>query len=583
MKNVGGQAVLEGVMMRGATCIATSVRTPDGSIETLEEPIESQGSSWRQLPILRGVVNLWDSLKTGVRVMNYAASFFEEPDEAPSLGRKFLDRLSNGRGEKLSQVLTFGVSMVLALGLFTVGPTLLAQVLLRNTGSRLSFNLLEAGLKVLLFLLYLWGISRIPEIKRVFQYHGAEHKTIDAYERDLELTVDNVRRCSRYHARCGTNFMFLVLVVSAVVFSFVGTTNGLERIFFKILLIPLVAGLTYELIRWLGASSSKLSWALSAPGKFLQRLTTAEPEDSMIEVAIRALKQSEGLPYTVKDLKRLGDQALKGTEGAALDRDLLLCFVTGLPRETLLAYPERVVSLEQLNHYQKVLKMRQERRPISQITGHKEFMGHDFLVNESTLIPRPETELLVEEVLGALQSQPFGEEGPHILDLCTGSGAIGLSLAKALPEAKVTLTDLSESALALARQNALRLGVSLQTQWIHADLFDGLATPWNFDLIVSNPPYIPTRDWKNLSKDVRDYEPRSALDAGETGLFFYERIADKARQHLRNGGLLFLEIGADQGVSVPALLRSYDWQNVEVLADLSGRPRIVRALWRRTL
>ena len=283
MKNVGGQAVLEGVMMRGSACVATSVRTPEGVIETLVEPIIYNSSALRKTPVVRGVFNLVDAMSTGLRVMNYSASFFEEDSQESSKSYELLDRLSGGRAEKISSVFTIGLSLGLALLFFTVLPTVFARLIMNDGGNRLALNFLEAAIKILLFVIYLLAISRIPEIHRVFKYHGAEHKVIDAYEHNLELTVENVRKSSRYHARCGTNFMFLVLVVSVVVFSFVPSFNPLVRVGAKILLIPLVAGLTFELIIWLGANESALSKAISFPGKMMQRITTSEPDENMIE------------------------------------------------------------------------------------------------------------------------------------------------------------------------------------------------------------------------------------------------------------------------------------------------------------
>lgn len=305
MKNVGGQAVLEGVMMRGSHCVATSVRTPEGMIETLTEPIKYHQSSLRKTPILRGIFNLVDSLATGMRVMNFSTQFFEEEVEEPSKFENWLEKISKGKSQKIFQGVTIGVSLAIALLFFTVLPTFLARLLIEPVGNRMALNLLEALIKIVLFIAYLFGISKLPEIHRVFMYHGAEHKVIDAYEHGLELTTENVRKSSRYHARCGTNFMFLVLMVSILIFTFVPSANPFIRVFAKIVLIPLISGITFELILWLGANDSALSKAISLPGKMMQRFTTAEPDDSMIEVAITALKRSENLLWTIKELRPL--------------------------------------------------------------------------------------------------------------------------------------------------------------------------------------------------------------------------------------------------------------------------------------
>ncbi len=583
MKNVGGQAVLEGVMMRGSACVATSVRTPEGVIETLVEPIIYNSSALRKTPVVRGVFNLVDAMSTGLRVMNYSASFFEEDSQESSKSYELLDRLSGGRAEKISSVFTIGLSLGLALLFFTVLPTVFARLIMNDGGNRLALNFLEAAIKILLFVIYLLAISRIPEIHRVFKYHGAEHKVIDAYEHNLELTVENVRKSSRYHARCGTNFMFLVLVVSVVVFSFVPSFNPLVRVGAKILLIPLVAGLTFELIIWLGANESALSKAISFPGKMMQRITTSEPDDSMIEVAIAALKRSENIPYTIKDLKAYADERLKGMDGGALDRDVILSHVTGLDRAYCLAHPEAKIDYAQYDEFRKLIDQRKKYKPVSYITGHKEFMGLDFLVTEATLIPRPDTETLVETAASFIRKHDAQGAGLKILDLCSGSGAIGLSLLAMFPHNSLVLSDISAEAMAVARLNAEKLGLMDQTEFVVNDLFEGINTDFNFDVILSNPPYIKSQDLRTLPKDVREFEPKKALDGGKSGLDFYERISDKARQYITDGGSLFFEIGADQGLEVTNILKKYNWQDPEVINDLAGRSRVIRASWIRDL
>ena len=231
--------------------------------------------------------------------MNYSASFYEEEDTEEEESRLFqwIDKVTKGRGEEVVSYFTVALSLIMALVLFTVLPTFIAGWF-RNLGvSRLGINFMEAGIKVLFFLLYLLGISRIPEIDRVFRYHGAEHKVIAAYENNLDLTVENVRKSSRYHARCGTNFMFLVLMVSIAVYSLLPLYRSLDSGRIQSPAHPGGGrGCTFELLRWLGKSRISFIRLISAPGKMMQRITTKEPDDAMIEVAITALKRSEEYP-----------------------------------------------------------------------------------------------------------------------------------------------------------------------------------------------------------------------------------------------------------------------------------------------
>ncbi len=583
MKNVGGQAVLEGVMMRGSACVATSVRTTDGMIATLAQPLGKQQGTYKRLPIIRGVVNLIDSMIVGIKVMNYSASFYEEEDTEEEESRLFqwIDKVTKGRGEEVVSYFTVALSLIMALVLFTVLPTFIAGWF-RNLGvSRLGINFMEAGIKVLFFLLYLLGISRIPEIDRVFRYHGAEHKVIAAYENNLDLTVENVRKSSRYHARCGTNFMFLVLMVSIAVYSLLPFTDPLIRVVSKVLLIPVVAGVTFELLRWLGKSESVLSRLISAPGKMMQRITTKEPDDAMIEVAITALKRSEGIPYTVRELKLFANDILKGLDTAALDRDVIMSHVLRYDRAYLFTHPDQEVSNEKFEEFKQLIYDRRKHKPISYITGVKEFMGHDFLVNEHTLIPRADTETLVinaETILHNLEIVE-GVRDFRILDMCSGSGAIGLSLIKRFPKAQLTLIDISGEAMEVARLNAEKLGVVDRCQFFVSDLFSHSEIKGDFDMIVSNPPYIKSGEVGTLARDIREWEPKSALDGGVDGLDFYRKITDKSRQYLKDGGWLMYEIGSDQKDGVTDIFRQFKFTEPETFQDLAGHTRVVSAAY----
>lgn len=584
MKNVGGQAVLEGVMMRGSSNVATSVRTSDGSIVTKTEPLSYKKGSLYRTPILRGIINLIDSMIVGVRVMNYSASLFETEDEAEEEDSKFfrwLNKVTSGNADKVMSYFSVIFSFIIAILLFTVLPTYLAGLFRKFSLSKGGINLVEAGIKILFFMIYLIGISRIPEIDRVFRYHGAEHKVIAAYENDLDLTVENVRKSSRYHARCGTNFLFLVLMVSIAVYSLIPFRSAGLRVISKLLLVPVVAGVTYELIRWLGSNDSRLSKIISAPGKLLQKITTKEPDDSMIEVAITALKTSEGIPWTIKELTDYADSRLKGLETPALDRDVLLSHITGYDRAYLLSHREMEVSNEKFEEFKKAVNERRKHKPVSYITGRKEFMGLEFTVDENTLIPRPDTEILVESALAGIKGyiNRTGINDPELLDMCSGSGAIGISILKNIESSHMTFADLSQKVMDICRKNAEDLGVSDRASFVVTDLFRDLKTDRDFDFIFSNPPYIRSEEIGNLPRDVREWEPKMSLDGGGDGLDFYRKISDKARKYLKDGGMIYFEIGYDQKDDVIRILRDFNYSDIESHSDLSGKDRVVSAAY----
>lgn len=275
--SVGGQAVIEGVMMRGPKDVATAVRDPNGRIQIETHPVSSIADRYPILkkPMLRGTVSLVESLVLGLRSLSYSAKMAGDEDE------QLTDKEMAG---------TIIFALVLASILFIAIPTGAAKFFHFITDDPVFLNLMEGFLRLAIFLAYLGGISRMKDIRRVFQYHGAEHKTIHCYEAGLPLTVANVQRFSRLHPRCGTNFLLIVMLVSIFVYAFLGWPSLIERIVSRILLLPVVAGISYELIRFAGRTTNPVALKLIKPGLWLQYLTTRPPQDDMVEVAIESLK-----------------------------------------------------------------------------------------------------------------------------------------------------------------------------------------------------------------------------------------------------------------------------------------------------
>lgn len=304
--SVGGQAVIEGVMMRGNKGVATAVRKSNGEIEVELEEITplSKKNKFFSLPIIRGFVTLIDSLIIGIKTLNYSASFFEDDEDVQS--SKFDEFVEGIFKEKTNDVI-IGFSLVLSLMfsvlLFFIFPTFIASILKKmNVDNGLVLNMFEGVIRVGIFLVYIYLIGKMEDINRVFQYHGAEHKTIFCYERELELTPENAKKQERLHPRCGTNFLFLVMVVSIILFSLTPWNSIWERVLYRIVLLPVVSGLTYELIRWMGKNQGKCSRILAYPGLKLQEITTKEPDLEQLEVAIVSLKVAEGIE-TVESIK----------------------------------------------------------------------------------------------------------------------------------------------------------------------------------------------------------------------------------------------------------------------------------------
>ena len=298
---IGGQAVLEGVMMKGPESYALAVRTPDNKIEVKVTDYISIGEKHKalQIPFVRGVVNFIESLYIGLKTLMDSSEYLEEEDEkekaksAEKASKE--DAKENASATKDSSdtaylVVTLIVSLAIAIGIFMLLPAFIANFLYKVTESSLIVNLAEGILRLLIFIGYVALISLMKDIKRTFMYHGAEHKTISCLEAGDDLTVENVKKHTRFHKRCGTSFVFIVMIISIIVFMFVETKVMWMRLLSRIILIPVIAGISYEFIRYAGRHNNACSRILSAPGLWVQRITTKEPDESMIEVAIKSVE-----------------------------------------------------------------------------------------------------------------------------------------------------------------------------------------------------------------------------------------------------------------------------------------------------
>lgn len=296
--SIGGQAVIEGVMMRGPQKIATAVRKPDGEIEMEVNPIgKARSNKIVKLPIIRGCVNFFDSMITGVKALMYSAKFFEldeegnQIEEEPGKFEAWLEK-KLGSEKALNAAIYFSVilSLFLSVGLFILLPTVITGFLKGLIANHFLLTLSEGVVRILIFLIYLTLVSQMKDIKRVFMYHGAEHKSIHCYESGEELTVENVKKHTRLHPRCGTSFLLIVMVISIIVFSFISWNNPITRLLLRLALLPVVAGISYEIIKFAGRHENWFTKIISAPGMWLQYITTNEPDDSQIEVAIASIK-----------------------------------------------------------------------------------------------------------------------------------------------------------------------------------------------------------------------------------------------------------------------------------------------------
>lgn len=289
---IGGQAVIEGVMMRNKDKYAVAVRKPDGDIEVKVDDYKTiiKNKSIADLPVIRGMFNFVDSMAVGLKTLMYSASFYEEEEVKPTKADKVMEKAFKDKANDVVMFFTMAVSIVFAIGLFMVLPYFLTNLLRPYITSDTLMAVIEGVIRIGLFVGYVCIITLMKDIQRLFQYHGAEHKCINCIERGKTLNVRNVRKSSKQHKRCGTSFLLIVMLVSIIFFMFIKTPNPVLRVVLRIVLLPVVAGVSYEVIRFAGRFDNVFVNIISAPGMLLQRLTTREPDDEMIEVAIKSVE-----------------------------------------------------------------------------------------------------------------------------------------------------------------------------------------------------------------------------------------------------------------------------------------------------
>ncbi|MCL2177044.1 MAG: peptide chain release factor N(5)-glutamine methyltransferase [Firmicutes bacterium] len=676
--NIGGMAVYEGIMFISRRSAALAVRNANSDIIFYTKRKSDRLPLIAKIPILRGPYLLVKQMLSGYKM--FAKAFevsydFLEIDEEERLARNkrtanseqragnseqgtenseqrtgmnkcvnqadaFVNKTSGDEAHpsslnahpsntSLGWVIVLGLvlGLALAVGLFFILPTALAGLFNSLFGLQiegLGLTFFEGGIRIIIFLLYLSFTSLLKDIRRIFMYHAAEHKVLNCYERGMDLSVENVQLNSRRHARCGTAFLFLLMITSILVFSFFAGTNityWWQRILLRVALVPLIAGLSYEILRL--ASNYKIFFVLFYPlvllGLLMQSFTTRKPSDDIVEVAIAGFNkvleldenselELETFPnyrvtsYVKNEMGEILGQVACDIEAAA-ETDLILQTLLSVDRGGLERF--KIIDSTVADKALYICKQRAvENKPLQYLLGSAHIYGVDVAVNSDVLIPRMDTEILIDEVIKSVQRTAYsggggqrgGEQNSEfrisVLDLCTGSGIIAIALAKEFGDsASVMATDICEKALGLAKQNAKDNGVSVN--FIQSDLFESLGASTStggisqtlnaesillFDIIVSNPPYIKSADINNLDDVVKHNEPRLALDGGADGLDFYRRIANEAKGYINKGGKLLLEIGADQAEQVKSILaQSGDFADIKIVKDLNGLDRVVKA------
>ncbi len=589
--SIGGQAVIEGVMMMGKSSYCTAVRDPGGEIQ-VERVRYKPGGKATKIPFVRGVVNMFTSLVRGTKALMRSAKVYGEEEQEPGRVEKWFAEKYKIDLMQVVSLLSMIVGLVLAVVLFIWLPNFLVGAI---KGLAPSLNgtvweyLLLGVFKIAIFIGYLALVLLMKDMQRLYRYHGAEHKTINCYEKGLPLTVENVMGCSRIHDRCGTSFLFIVLIINVFIVGVVNWACGvhliasrplqvLAKLGIEIVLLPVIAGISYEILKLLARFHGKISAIFKAPGMLLQKtLTTREPDEQMVEVAIAAFNAAMEMDADpsiketsfvtggiLSEMLRTTKQKFEKAGIDASDAEWIYSLVLDVKRSDL--EKERIIIPSETRRINDIVEQRLTGRPLWYIIGDVDFYDCKIKVDERALIPRPETEILADNAVKII------EEGDKVLDMCTGSGCIAISIAKhcAAKHVQVTAADVSDAAIMLAKENAELNGVDIN--FVQSDLFSKIHG--RFNLIVCNPPYIRSADIDGLQREVRDYEPRVALDGGEDGLDFYRRLAKEVTRYIAKGGMLMLEVGEDQAQEVLKLFEKRDY--AMIVKDLCGVDRFLK-------
>ena len=586
---IGGQAVMEGVMMRGRTSMATAIRNPDGEIVVQALRVTPSSDTLSKIPIVRGVVSFFTSLIAGTKTLLNSAEVYGDIEAEPTGFEKWLSQKTKIDVMDIAIWIGLILGLALSVGLFFVLPTFLAQVIDRYLLPKVDlagaypvwYNLMEGIVRILIFVGYILAVSLMKDIRRVLMYHGAEHKTISCFEYGLDMTVENAQKMTTVHDRCGTTFIFLIMIISILLFSIVGAvfnsvgwnvlqTNVFARVGVRLLLLPLVAGISYEFLRLFSKSDNIVFRILKAPGLLLQKLTTRQPTDDMVEVAVTAFQKVLEMeadpsvpeqPHFARSFRSwyaTQFSAFKDKNIDKADLDWLICHVMGCRRSEMSDI--KLLDFERQTEIEALIQRRFDGEPVQYIIGTADFYGYEIEVCPDVLIPRMDTECVVEKSISIISAERLVK----VLDMCTGSGAIAVTIAAKCPDTEVTAADISEKALSVARKNAEKNNTRIT--FIESDMFASVDT---YDMIVCNPPYVSASEMQQLSPEVRR-EPETALYGGEDGLDFYRRIARDYSAHLNANGVLVLEIGSTQSEAVQGLFENVTFESIR---DLEGRDR----------
>lgn len=566
-EKVGGMALFNGLMLRNKKREAVG-KVDDKKniyveINIINKNIDEDKFTIYDVPIIRGIVSMKNMIVSSVPYVLKSSQNV--------LNKTSKEKIDIGKFELVSAYL---IAITVILVLFAAIPNFISTFLAVNIR-----NISQAIMQTSAFVIYLLLLAKVDSLKTLFEYHGAEHKVANAYEKlaKRDITIENVKKQSRFHARCGGNFVvylfFLILFITFIIPS----NNLIFKTILQVMLLPFLAGFSYELVMYTEYLPNFLKF-LAYPAMSIQLITTKEPSDDKIELAIYTLfgcingENQVSINKFVKDYLLYNKsikkdfnikEALNIFSGIKnIDVNDIFINMDGI----MLDYNEQIKANMMLN------KLYKDNIPMAYIIGKVNFYNEQYIINQDVLIPRVDSEILVEKAIEYINNENLNT----MLDMCTGSGCIGISITKNSNIKYTTLIDVSKEALEIANKNIILNKVDKKCSTLHSDLFSNLNNSnIKYDIIVSNPPYIPTRDINGLDASVKK-EPTIALDGGKDGMNFYRKILKQALNHLNNNAVLIFEIGYDELEKFKKIINRYaEYKVVESLKDFGGNDRVV--------
>lgn len=562
-ESIGGMALFDGMLLRNSSREIVVTKNNYNEIEPLSLNVTEYSANKniiQKIPILRGVVNIFSTIKKGIPVILKSA-------------QEIIDGiLSDSTEFKVNYIETIAgivIAILLIFGVYVSLPIIVSSLIFNDIVFE---NIFTAIFQIFIFYIYVLSISKLKLMSTLFKFHGAEHKLVNAYDKfngDIsKISIEEIKKSSRFHIRCGGNFLVYFIILTIIASLIISPVSIINKIFLEIILIPIFLGLAFEILMII----SKLPKSLQFVGKLamnIQRFTTLEPNIEQIKLAYFAsLIINSNDNVSAKDFYLKYKLELEG-----YDYILLLEYVKNTKIKNAPTELETIfIDLkEQFRLHQLIYKYITDKYPLQYIIGKQFFYNEEYIVDKNVLIPRADTEILIEQAIKYINNENLY----NLLDMCTGSGCIGISIAKNSNVSKVTLVDISTDALNIANKNIMLNNVQDKCSIKKSDLFKNLDLDTKYDIIVSNPPYIKTEDIKGLSEYVKK-EPLLALDGGTSGLNIYLDIFNNAINYLNNEGLLIIEIGYDQKNDLINIIENNNnFELIECIQDYSKNDRVI--------